>query len=45
MGTGGTVVHKIDTGPFRAKSEAAVAEMEKDGAWRGGLWKEIQDTK
>ena len=22
----------------RAKSEAAVAEMEKDGAWRGGLW-------
>jgi len=45
MGIGGTVVHKIDTGPFRAKSEAAVAEMENDGAWRGGLWKEIQDTK
>ena len=45
MGTGGATVHKIDAGPFRAKSEAAVAEMEKDGAWRGGLWKEIQDTK
>ena len=45
MGTGGATVHKFDTGLFRAKSEAAVAEMEKDGAWRGGLWKEIQDTK
>jgi TRAP-type C4-dicarboxylate transport system substrate-binding protein len=45
MGTGGATVHKIDTAPIRAKSEAAVAEMEKDGTWRGGLWMEIQDIK
>ena len=45
MGTGGATVHKIDTGPIRAKSEAAVAEMEKDGTWRGGLWKEIQEIR
>jgi tripartite ATP-independent transporter DctP family solute receptor len=45
MGTGGATVHKIDTGPIRARSEAAVAEMEKDGTWRGGLWKEIQEIR
>lgn len=41
----GATVHKIDVSAIRAKSEAAVAEMEKDGSWRAGLWKEIQDVK
>jgi TRAP-type transport system periplasmic protein len=45
MAEAGATVHKIDAGPIRAKSEAAVAEMEKDGAWSPGLWKAIQDIK
>lgn len=45
MAAGGAAVHKIDTAGIRARSEAAVAEMEKDAAWRPGLWKEIQDIK
>ncbi len=42
MAAAGATVHKVDTAAIRAKSEAAVAEMEKDGAWSPGLWKEIQ---
>ena len=45
MAAAGATMHKIDMAAIRAKSEAAVAEMEKDGAWSRGLWKEIQDIK
>jgi len=44
-GSGGATVHKIDIASLRQRSEAAVAEMEKDGAWRVGLWQEIQAIK
>ncbi|HRD76577.1 MAG TPA: TRAP transporter substrate-binding protein [Hyphomicrobiaceae bacterium] len=45
MAAAGATIHKIDAAAIRAKSEAAVAEMEKDGAWSAGLWKAIQDIK
>lgn len=45
MAAAGATVHKIDAEPIRGKSEAAVADMEKDGAWSPGLWKAIQDIK
>ena len=43
MRAAGATVHKVDVGAIRAKSESAVAEMEKDGAWSPGLWKAIQE--
>jgi len=45
MAAAGATIHPIDAAAIRAKSEAAVAEMEKDGAWSAGLWKAIQDIK
>ena len=41
----GAIEHKIDATAIRAKSEAAVAEMEKDGAWSADLWRAIQAIK
>ena len=43
MSAAGATVHKVDVSAIRAKSEGAVAEMEKDGAWSPGLWKAIQE--
>ena len=43
MRVAGATVHKVDVNAIRAKSESAVAEMEKDGAWSPGLWKAIQE--
>ena len=45
MAAAGATLHKIDASPIRARSEAAVADMEKDGAWSAGLWKSIQAIK
>ena len=41
----GATVHKIDTTPIRSKSQAAVVDMENEGAWSKGLWQSIQDIK
>src|SRR6185295_18772043 len=45
MAAAGATLHKIDASPIRARSEAAVADMEQDGAWSAGLWKSIQAIK
>ena len=45
MAAAGATVHKIDVTAIQARSEAAVADMEKDGAWSAGLWKAIQEIK
>ena len=45
MAAAGARLHNIDASPIRARSEAAVADMEKDGAWSAGLWKSIQTIK
>ena len=45
MAAAGATVHKIDASPIRARSQAAVADMESEGAWSQGLWKAIQDIK
>jgi tripartite ATP-independent transporter DctP family solute receptor len=45
MAAAGATLHKIDASPIRARSEAAVADMEKDGAWSAGLWQSIQAIK
>jgi hypothetical protein len=38
-------VHKVDITAIQARSQQAVADMEKDGAWSSGLWKAIQEIK
>jgi TRAP-type transport system periplasmic protein len=45
MAAAGATLHKIDVSAIQARSQAAVADMEKDGAWSGGLWKAIQEIK
>jgi TRAP-type C4-dicarboxylate transport system substrate-binding protein len=45
MVAAGATEHKVDATAIRARSEAAVAEMEKDGAWSADLWKAIQAIK
>ena len=45
MAAAGATVHKIDATAIRGRSEAAVADMESEGAWSLGLWKAIQDIK
>jgi hypothetical protein len=45
MAAAGATLHKIDVSPIRARSEAAVADMEQDGAWSAGLWKSIHAIK
>lgn len=43
MGKEGATVGSIDTGPVRQKALAAVNDMESQGLWRKGLWREVQD--
>ena len=45
MAAAGATLHKIDVAAIQGKSQAAVADMEKEGAWSVGLWKAIQDIK
>jgi tripartite ATP-independent transporter DctP family solute receptor len=45
MAAAGATLHKIDASAIQAKSRAAVADMEADGAWSPGLWQAIQDIK
>ena len=41
----GATMHKIVVSAIQGKSQAAVADMEREGAWSPGLWKAIQDIK
>ena len=45
MAAAGATLHKIDASAIQARSQAAVAEMESEGAWSQGLWKAIQEIK
>lgn len=45
MAAAGATVHKVDITAIQARSQQAVADMEKDGAWSSGLWKAIQEIK
>jgi tripartite ATP-independent transporter DctP family solute receptor len=45
MAAAGATLHKVDTSAIRERSQAAVAEMENEGAWSKGLWQAIQDIK
>ena len=45
MAAAGATLHKIDASAIQGKSQAAVADMEADGAWTRGLWQAIQDIK
>ena len=45
MAAAGATLHKIDTSAIQGRSQAAVADMESEGAWSPGLWKAIQEIK
>ena len=45
MTAAGAILHKVDISAIQARSQSAVADMEKDGAWSAGLWKAIQEIK
>ncbi|WP_459615353.1 TRAP transporter substrate-binding protein [Bordetella sp. 2513F-2] len=42
MGEQGATVSRIDVAPLREKARAGVEQMEASGAWRKGLWAEVQ---
>jgi TRAP-type C4-dicarboxylate transport system substrate-binding protein len=41
----GAEVNAIDLTEFRQRASTAVPELEAEGLWRKGLWREIQDIK
>jgi len=45
MAAAGATLHKVDISAVQARSQAAVADMEGEGAWSAGLWKAIQEIK
>jgi Flp pilus assembly protein TadD len=42
MAAEGAKVTAIDKAPIQQRAKDGVAKMEKDGAWSGGLWEQIQ---
>ena len=45
MAAAGATLHKVDVSAIQGRSQAAVADMEAEGAWSKGLWAAIQEIR